>query len=97
MIPRPSIRILYSARAIATWQRNDELSEFAEPGLYIDPATMLLDNNVMGHGEAESRPFARWFCGEKGIEHLLSHLGRDTGAVVADTDFHAGAEILGAG
>ena len=80
---------------IAAWQRNDELGEFAEPGFDVDPPAMLLDNDVMGHREAESRPFAGWLRGEKGIEHLFSHFGSDTDAVVANSDFDCLAEVSG--
>ena len=34
---------------------------------------------------------------EERIEHLLLHLGRNAGAVVADPDFHAVPEVLGRG
>src|SRR5262249_16949445 len=87
--------LLTSHRRIVAWQGNDELGEFAELGFDIDPAAMLLDNNVMGHREAEPSTLSSWFGREKRIEHPLSHLGRDTGAVVANSDFDCFAEISG--
>ena len=37
-----SFRLLTSGSLIAAWQGNDELGEFAEPGLDVDTTTMLL-------------------------------------------------------
>ena len=42
-------------------------------------------------------PFAGRLGREERIEHLLLHLGRNAGAVVADPDFDAVAEVLGRG
>ena len=58
-----------------------------ELGLDIDPAAMLLDDDVVGHREAEPGSFSGRLGGEEGIEHLLPDLGRDAGAVVANADF----------
>ena len=82
---------------MTAWQSNDEFGEFAEPSLDVDPPAMLLDNDVMGHRQAQPCSFPGRFGGEKRIEHFLSDFRRDTSAVVANTDFHAAAEILGAG
>ena len=90
-----SFRLLTGRRTIVAWQGNDELGEFAEPRFDVDPAAVLLDNDVMGHREAQPCPFAGRFSGEKGIEHLLSDFRRDTSAVVANANFHTAAEIFG--
>src|SRR6201990_120516 len=74
------------ARAIVARQRDDELGKNAGLGFDIDPAAMLLDDDVVSHGEAEPRSFPGRLGGEEGIEHLLPHLGRNAGAVVADAD-----------
>ena len=58
---------------------------------------MLLDDDVMGHREAEPCSFPSRFGREEGIEHLFSHLGRDAGAVVANPDFDSVTEVLGRG
>src|SRR5215813_7595057 len=86
-LQRRSFRLLTSGIMIVAWQGNDELREFAEPGFDVDSSAMLLDDDVMGHREAEPRSLSGWLGGEKGIEHLLFHLGRDTAAVVANPDF----------
>src|SRR5262245_54771475 len=54
---------------------------------------MLLDDNVVGHREAEARPFPGWLRGEKGIEHLLLYFRRNADAVVANTDLYRLAEV----
>src|SRR5271170_3203974 len=92
---KQSSRLLDSDRAIVARLGDDELGKFAWLSLDVDTAAMLLDNNVMGHREAESCSFPGWFGGEKGIEHLLSHLGWDTGAVVANSDFDCLAKVFG--
>lgn len=38
-----------AARTIVAWQGNDELGEFAEISFDVDPAAMLLDDDVVGH------------------------------------------------
>ena len=42
-------------------------------------------------------PFSGRLGREERIEHLLLHLGRNASAIVADSDFHAVAEVLGRG
>ena len=56
---------------------------------------MLFYDDVMGHREAEPCPVSGRFGGEEGIEHLFSHLGRDAGTVVANTDFDCLAKVPG--
>ena len=56
---------------------------------------MLLDDDVMGHREAEPRPFPGRFGGEEGVEHFFSHFGRNPSAVVANPDFDRRAKISG--
>ena len=55
---------------------------------------MLLDDDVVADREAESGTLARGLGGEKRIEHLFPHLGRNTTAVVANLDFDAVTEIF---
>ena len=56
---------------------------------------MLLDDDVVTNGQAKPCPFAGRFCRKEWVEQLLLHLRRDTGAVVADSDFDLIAEVLG--
>src|SRR5262249_34090310 len=77
-----SSRLLVNGGHVTARQGNDELGELAGLGVNVDPAAMLLDDDVIGHREAEPRAFPGWLGGQKGIEHLLSHFGRDTAAVV---------------
>ena len=46
-----------SSRTVAARQSDDELGKCAGLGLDIDPSAMLLDDDVMGHREAEPCPF----------------------------------------
>src|ERR1700752_2478305 len=76
-------------------QRDNELGKYTRLGLDIDPAAVLLDNDGMGHREAEPSSFPGRFSGEEGIEDLFSHLRRDAGAVVANSDFDCLSKIPG--
>ena len=58
---------------------------------------MLLDDDVVTDGQAKASPFSGRLRREERIEYLLLHLGRNAGAVVADPDLHAVAEVLGGG
>src|SRR6516164_3447715 len=78
---------------VAARQGDRELSKCSGLGLDVYSATMLLDDDVMGHGEAKAGPFPRRLGGEEGIENLRSHLRRDAGAVVANPDFDRFAQV----
>ena len=56
---------------------------------------MLLHDDVVAERQAEAGAFAGGLGREERIEHLLLHLGRNAGAVVADPDLDAVAEVLG--
>src|SRR5215468_2032073 len=86
-----------SGKTHVAWQQYDDLGELAGFSLDIDPAAILLDNNVMRHRKPEPRSFTRRLGRKKGFEHLLSHVGRDAGAVVADVYFNSLAKIPGHG
>jgi hypothetical protein len=53
---------------------------------------MLLDDDVMRDGKAQPCSLPGRLGGEERIEHLLPHLGQDTGAVVEDPDLDCLAE-----
>ena len=56
---------------------------------------MLLDDDVVAQRQAKPRSLADGLGREERIEHLVLDLGRNAGAVVADPDFHAVAQVLG--
>ena len=56
---------------------------------------MLLHDDIMTYGEAEPGPLSGRLGRKERIEHLLLHLRRDAGAVVADPDFHTITKIFG--
>jgi hypothetical protein len=58
---------------------------------------MLLDDDVVTDGEAKAGAFSGWFGREKRVEHLFFHVRRDSGAVIANPDFHAITEVFGRG
>jgi len=58
---------------------------------------MLLDDDIVTDGEAQAGAFAGWFGRKERIEHLVLHLGRDTGAVITNPDLHAIAQVSGCG
>src|SRR5687768_13073924 len=54
---------------------------------------MLLDDDVVAERQAEPGTLPGGLGGEEWIEHLLPHFRRYAGAVVADCDFDAMAEV----
>ena len=56
---------------------------------------MLLDNDGVTDGKAQSSPFTGRLGRIERIEHLVFHLRRYAGAVVANPDLDAVAEVLG--
>ena len=58
---------------------------------------MLLDDDVVTNGQAKPSPFTGRLGRKERVEQLLLHLGRNAGAVVANPDFDAVAEVLGRG
>jgi hypothetical protein len=53
---------------------------------------MLLDDNVVANGEAKPSSFSGRFRCKERVEHPFFHFRWNTGAVVADPDFHAVAK-----
>ena len=47
----------------------------------------------MADREAESGPLSSRFGREEGVEHLFLHIGRNAGAVVANTDLYPVTEV----
>ena len=80
-----------------TRQNNPKFGEHAGLGFDLYRPAMLLDDDVVTDGQTKPSPFTGWLGREERIEHLVLHLGRYAGAVVADADFDAVAEVLGRG
>src|SRR5207245_603848 len=78
-------------------QDDPKFRELAGPCIDIYGPVMLLDDDVVTDGKAKPRTFTRRLGREERVEHLFLHLGGYAGAVVADSDFDAVAEILGHG
>ena len=55
---------------------------------------MLLHDDVVTDGQAKAGPFSGRLCRKEGREQPLLHLGRNAGAIVADSDFDAVAKVL---
>ena len=55
---------------------------------------MLLDDDVVSDGEAKASTLSGGFGREEGIEHLFLYVRRNAGAVVANPDLYAVAEVL---
>src|SRR3954451_16610705 len=76
---------------------NPEFSEFAGLSVDLNQTGVLLDDDVEAQRKPETGAFARRFSSEEWVEHLLSHLGRNARAVVANSDFDAVTEVSGRG
>ena len=77
-----------------TRQNDLKFGEFAWLGIDLNRSAMLLDDDIMADGQAKAGAFSGRLGREERIEHLLLHLGRDAGAVVANPDFHTVAKVL---
>jgi hypothetical protein len=55
---------------------------------------MLFDDDVVADGRAKSGALSSGFSREEGIEYLLLYVGRNAGAVIANPDLYAVAEVL---
>src|SRR3954447_11338713 len=85
------------ARGGKAWKDNPEFSEFAGLSVDLNQTGVLLDDDVEAQRKPETGAFARRFSSEEWVEHLLSHLGRNARAVVANSDFDAVTEVSGRG
>src|SRR6185437_8296581 len=87
---RPLIPVCNAAGARQPHRKFGELPRF---GFDLDRTAVLLYDDVVTHRQAEPGAFTRRLGGEERVEHLFPHLGRNAGAVVADSDFDAVAEV----
>jgi hypothetical protein len=65
-------------------QPDDELREHAGFAVDVDRAAVLLDDDVVAHGEAEAGALAGGLGREEGIEHLVLHVRRNGRTVARD-------------
>src|SRR5262245_50818914 len=80
-----------------TRQNNSDFCELTRLCIDFDSTSVLLDDDVVADGEPQSCPFSSWLGRKERLEHLFFHVGRDAGAVVADSDLHTIAEAFGRG
>jgi len=45
-------------------------------------------NGFKGDGKALAGSFSHWFCGEKGVKHLVLNFWGNTGAGILNADFN---------
>ena len=58
---------------------------------------MLLDDDVVAQRQSEPSSLSRRLSRKERVEHLFFDLGRNAGAVVANPDLYAVAQIFGRG
>src|ERR1035437_1152210 len=71
-----------------------KLSEESGLRLDIDAATMLFHDDVVAHRQAKPGAFARGFGRKEWVEYLRFDLFRDTGSIIANTDFNLVSKVL---
>src|ERR1700676_942478 len=71
-----------------------ELREDSGLRLDIDAAAMLFHDDVVAHRQAKPGTFARGFGRKEWVEYLRFDLFRDTGSIIANTDFNLVSKVL---
>jgi hypothetical protein len=56
---------------------------------------MLLGNNLIADQSANTRPLSNGFCGQKGVEDLLSNRLWNPGAIIGNHDFNLWKKVNG--
>src|SRR5579859_6333570 len=75
-------------------QENPDLREFARLCVDLDRAAVLLYDDVMTDGKAQTGAFSGRLGRKKRIENLFLHIRLNSGAVIADPDLHAVVKVL---
>src|SRR5262249_18800096 len=96
VIEQASIMTVQEA-ALLRRQHHSDFGEFAWFSKDLDRAAMLLDDDVVTDGETKPGTLSGRLRREEWIEHLLLHVSRNTGSVVANPNFHVVTEVLGRG
>src|SRR5947209_20210526 len=68
-----------------------ERKAYLEPGVarfgdHPHTAAVPVDHDAPGHVQSQTSAFADWFGGEEGLEDLLMHVVRNSGAGITDLD-----------
>jgi hypothetical protein len=78
-----------------TRQNNSDFCELTRLCIDFDSTSVLLDDYVVADRESKAGAFTCWLGRKEWLEHLFFHVGRNTGAVIADPDFHEIAKAFG--
>src|SRR5262249_54462947 len=84
----------FANKCCGTRQYNAKFGEFPGLAFHLYDAGMLFDNNVVADRKAKPGALAGWFSCKERIEHSFPDLGRNAGAIVANSDFDTITEIL---
>jgi len=87
-------RGLFGDRSRRSRQDNPDFREFARLRVDLDRATVLLYDDVVTDGKAQTGAFSGRLRRKKRIENLFLHVRLNPGAVIADPDLHAVVEVL---
>jgi hypothetical protein len=87
------LRKRFSDECRSARQDNPDLSELTRLRIDLDGARVLFHDDIVTDRKAKTRAFSRGLSREERLEHLFFHVGRDAGAVIADTDFHMIAKV----
>src|SRR5262245_20841386 len=77
------------------WQNNPDFGELARLCIDFDRTSVLLDDYVVADRQAKAGAFPRRLGREEWLKHLFLHVGRNTGAVIADPNFHTITKAFG--
>src|SRR5262249_32905950 len=76
-------------------QDNPDFGEGTRLCFDLDYTPVLFHDDIVTDREAKASAFSRRFSREERVEHLFLHVGRHTGAVVADSDFNTIPQSFG--
>src|SRR5262245_6069151 len=79
------------------WKSHPYFRELARLCIDLDRPAMLLDDDIVADGKAKAGALSGRLGCEERVEHLVLHLGWNSGAVVADPDFNLIAKAAGRG
>jgi hypothetical protein len=80
-----------------TRQNNSDFCELTRLCIDFVSTSVLLDDYVVADRESKAGAFTCWLGRKEWLEHLFFHVGRNTGPVIADSNFDTIAKVLGRG